>query len=177
MCRSSKELKSQDIEESSSGHSKCILQSVKASLTKQPRSESMRYTVSDGPRKSMDRVDGSGVSPVPSYRSSKRITEPSSAKKQSKMIESFEEKKRKELSLSMFKTHNPATNLIQISFTTKAFHETHFRSLLLDDSLPPSSLRISSSWSSRRLHRARIHQRLPAVSTIKQLHREKQQRR
>ncbi|XP_057727800.1 protein SOSEKI 3-like isoform X1 [Arachis stenosperma] len=91
--RSSEELKSQDIEESSSGHSKCILQSVKASLTKQPRSESMRYTVSDGPRKSMDRVDGSGVSPVPSYGSSKRITEPSSAKKQSKMIESFEEEK------------------------------------------------------------------------------------
>ncbi|XP_020215176.1 protein UPSTREAM OF FLC isoform X2 [Cajanus cajan] len=78
-------------EESSSGHSKCIPRSIKVSLTKQPRSESMRSPVSDGPRNSSDRIEGSAISSVTSNGSSKRITEPSSGKKQSKRIDSFKE--------------------------------------------------------------------------------------
>ncbi|KAG4985531.1 hypothetical protein GLYMA_12G081000v4 [Glycine max] len=90
--RTFKEQKQQeDKEESSSGHSKCIPRSIKASLTKHPRSESMRSPVSDGPRNSSDRIDGSGISPVTSNGSSKRITEPSTGKKQSKRIDSFKE--------------------------------------------------------------------------------------
>lgn len=92
MCRTFKDQKPQeDKEESSSGHSKCIPRSIKASLTKHPRSESMRSPVSDGPRNSSDRIDGSGISPVTSNGSSKRITEPSTGKKQSKRIDSFKE--------------------------------------------------------------------------------------
>ncbi|KAL2328546.1 hypothetical protein Fmac_021973 [Flemingia macrophylla] len=78
-------------DESSSGHTKCIPRSIKASLTKQPRSESMRSPVSDGPRNSSDRIDGSGITSVTSNGSSKRITEPSTGKKQSKGIDSFKE--------------------------------------------------------------------------------------
>ncbi|XP_028191130.1 protein UPSTREAM OF FLC-like isoform X1 [Glycine soja] len=81
----------EDKEESSSGHSKCIPRSIKASLTKHPRSESMRSPVSDVPRNSSDRIDGSGISPVTSNGSSKRITEPLTGKKQSKRIDSFKE--------------------------------------------------------------------------------------
>ncbi|RDX88131.1 Protein UPSTREAM OF FLC [Mucuna pruriens] len=90
--RTYKEQKPQeDKEEPSSGHSKCIPRSIKASLTKHPRSESMRSPVSDGPRNSSDRIDGSGISSVTSNGSSKRITEPSSGRKQSKRIDSFKE--------------------------------------------------------------------------------------
>lgn len=92
MCRTFKDQKPQeDKEESSSGHSKCIPRSIKASLTKHPRSESMRSPVSDVPRNSSDRIDGSGISPVTSNGSSKRITEPLTGKKQSKRIDSFKE--------------------------------------------------------------------------------------
>ncbi|CAJ1979232.1 unnamed protein product [Sphenostylis stenocarpa] len=91
--RTYKEQKPQEDKEesSSSGHSKCIPRSIKASLSKHPRSESMRSPVSDGPRNSSDRIDGSGISPVTSNGSSKRITEPLSGKKQSKRIDSFKE--------------------------------------------------------------------------------------
>ncbi|KAE9593170.1 hypothetical protein Lalb_Chr19g0136931 [Lupinus albus] len=90
--RTYKELKPpEDKEESSSGHSKCIPRSIKASLSKQARSESMRSPISDGPRSSLDRIDGTSVSPITSNGSSKRITEPSSGKKQSKRMDSFRE--------------------------------------------------------------------------------------
>lgn len=92
MCRTYKDQKPQeDKEETSSGHSKCIPRSIKASLTKHPRSESMKSPISDGPRNSSDRFDGSGISSVTSNGSSKRISEPSSGKKQSKRIDSFRE--------------------------------------------------------------------------------------
>ncbi|XP_027348249.1 protein UPSTREAM OF FLC-like [Abrus precatorius] len=92
MCRTYKEQKPrEDKEESSSGHSKCIPRAIKASLTKHPRSESMRSPVSDGPRNSSDRIDSSGISSVTSNGSSKRITESLSGKKQSKRIDSFKE--------------------------------------------------------------------------------------
>ncbi|XP_057459123.1 protein SOSEKI 3-like isoform X1 [Lotus japonicus] len=81
----------EDKEETSSGHSKCIPRSIKASLTKHPRSESMKSPISDGPRNSSDRFDGLGISSVTSNGSSKRISEPSSGKKQSKRIDSFRE--------------------------------------------------------------------------------------
>ncbi|KAK2996091.1 hypothetical protein RJ640_015242 [Escallonia rubra] len=77
-------------EDTTSAHLKCIPRSIKASLSKQPRSESMRSPVSEGPRISSDRVDSSRIiSPGVSSCSSKRITEPSSGKKQSKSIDSF----------------------------------------------------------------------------------------
>ncbi|KAI4334330.1 hypothetical protein L6164_019039 [Bauhinia variegata] len=84
----------EDREESSSGHSKCIPRSIKASLSKQHRSESMRSPVSDGPRNSSDKMDGSSITPVASNTSSKRITEPSSGKKQLKTIDSFTEEEK-----------------------------------------------------------------------------------
>ncbi|XP_057457152.1 protein SOSEKI 3-like isoform X3 [Lotus japonicus] len=77
--RTYQELKSQEIAESSSlGNSKRI------SLKKQPPIESMRSPVSDGSRRnSMDRIGD--------LFGSKRITEPSSKKIQSKSINSFGE--------------------------------------------------------------------------------------
>ncbi|KAJ7981062.1 Protein UPSTREAM OF FLC like [Quillaja saponaria] len=85
-----------DKEASSSGNSKCIPRSIKASLNKQPRSESMRSPAYDGPKISSDRFDGSGsVSPSLYNGSSKRITDPSLGKKQSKKSESFREDKDK----------------------------------------------------------------------------------
>ncbi|XP_054812767.1 protein SOSEKI 3 isoform X2 [Prosopis cineraria] len=90
--RACRELNPQDDkEESSAGHSKCILRSIKASFSKHSRSESMRSPVSDGPRNSSDRTDGKSISPVTSNGSSKRITEPSTGKKQSKKIDSCKE--------------------------------------------------------------------------------------
>ncbi|ESW22139.1 hypothetical protein PHAVU_005G130600 [Phaseolus vulgaris] len=95
--RTSTELKSQDMEESSSpGNSKCVPQSVKASLTNQSLGERMISPVSDGSRNSMDRTNGSGISSAPSNGSSKRITETSSGsgRKQSKRIDSYREEER-----------------------------------------------------------------------------------
>ncbi|KAF3453964.1 hypothetical protein FNV43_RR04406 [Rhamnella rubrinervis] len=76
--RTCKQLDSiEDKEESTSGRSKCIPRSIKASLTKQPRSESMRSPASDRPRNSSDGVDGSHIiSPSVSNGASRRITEP-----------------------------------------------------------------------------------------------------
>ncbi|KAK7261296.1 hypothetical protein RIF29_27605 [Crotalaria pallida] len=92
--RACEELKSQDIVESSSEHSKCIIRSVKASFTKQPQSESFRSPMSDGPRNSMDRIESSSTSPIPSNGCSKRIIEPSSGRKHSKRVDSFREEEK-----------------------------------------------------------------------------------
>ncbi|KZV39329.1 hypothetical protein F511_23466 [Dorcoceras hygrometricum] len=58
---------------------KCIPRALKASITKQPRCESMRSPLSDGPRISSERVESSRTltSGTP-IGGSKRITEPSS---------------------------------------------------------------------------------------------------
>lgn len=86
-------------EESSSGQSKCIPRSIKVSITKQPRSESMRSPpISEKPRASSDENNGSQR--LPSSRtnpSSKRINEPVSGKKaSSQRVDSFREEKEKE---------------------------------------------------------------------------------
>nr|XP_028944431.1 protein UPSTREAM OF FLC isoform X3 [Malus domestica] len=96
--RSCKKLDSvEDKEESTSGRSKCIPRSIKASLNKHPRSESMRFPISDKPRNSSDRVDGAHINTHSvSNGGSKRITDPSSLKKQSKRLDSFREEKEKE---------------------------------------------------------------------------------
>ncbi|KAL3518443.1 hypothetical protein ACH5RR_021032 [Cinchona calisaya] len=80
----------EDKEETSTTQSKCIPRSIKASLTKQPRSESMRSPLSEGPRISSDGVDSSrSISCSISNGGSKRHTEPSSEKNQSRRIDSF----------------------------------------------------------------------------------------
>ncbi|XP_062017618.1 protein SOSEKI 3 [Rosa rugosa] len=82
--------------ESTSGRSKCILRSIKASLNKQSRSESMRSPISDKPRNSSDGVDGvQSNTPTVSDGGSKRITNPSSVKKQSKRVDAFRGEKEK----------------------------------------------------------------------------------
>lgn len=82
-------------EESTSGRSKCIPRSIKTSLSKQPRSESMKSPVSDRPRNSSDGADSSQtVAPIVSNGGSKRITEPSSGRKQSKRLDSFREEEK-----------------------------------------------------------------------------------
>lgn len=93
--RTCKQLESnEDNEESTSGRSKCIPRSIKASLTKQPRSESMRSPASDRPRNSSDGLDGSKtISPSVSNGASRRITEPS-AKRESKRLDSFREEEK-----------------------------------------------------------------------------------
>lgn len=86
----------EDKAESTSGRSKCILRSIKASLNKQPRSESMRSPISDKPRNSLDGTDVAQInSPIVSDGCSKGITEPSSVKKQSKRLDSFRGEKEK----------------------------------------------------------------------------------
>ncbi|XP_057508067.1 protein SOSEKI 3-like [Actinidia eriantha] len=86
--RSYKQLNSTaDEEDTTVVRSKCIPRSIKASLSKQPRSESMRSPVSDRPSRT--------VTPCMSNGSSRRITEPSSGKKQSKKLDSFREEKEK----------------------------------------------------------------------------------
>ncbi|KAM7278022.1 hypothetical protein ACFE04_005156 [Oxalis oulophora] len=94
--RSCKQLDAEtDNEESTSGHSKCIPRSVRASsLNKQPRSESMRSPISDKPRNSSDGFDSSSNSSACSG-GSKRITDPSSSRKPSKRLESFREDEEK----------------------------------------------------------------------------------
>ncbi|GFS36980.1 similar to UPSTREAM OF FLC protein [Actinidia rufa] len=95
--RSYKQLNSAaDEEDTTVVRSKCILRSIKASLSKQPRSESMRSPVSDRPRISSDGADSSRtITPCMSNGSSRRITEPSSGKKQLKKLDSFREEKEK----------------------------------------------------------------------------------
>ncbi|KAK6144320.1 hypothetical protein DH2020_021140 [Rehmannia glutinosa] len=74
----------EDKEESSSTRTKCIPRSIKASLSKQPRCESMRSPLSDGPRISADRSESSRTTtPGTSNGGSKRMTEPLPATKQS----------------------------------------------------------------------------------------------
>ncbi|KAJ0020936.1 hypothetical protein Pint_32053 [Pistacia integerrima] len=86
----------EDKEESNSGHSKCIPRSIKASLGKQPRSDSMKSPVCDKPRNSSDRVDSSQSIPSTSSNCcSKRITESVSGKKPSNRLDSFREEKEK----------------------------------------------------------------------------------
>ncbi|XP_021672691.2 protein SOSEKI 3 [Hevea brasiliensis] len=83
-------------DESTSGRSKCIPRSKKASISKQPRSESIRSPLSDKPRNSSDEANGSeSIHSSTSNSSSKRITEPVSGKKQSKKLDSFREGKEK----------------------------------------------------------------------------------
>lgn len=83
-------------EPSDSGHSKCIPRSIKASLCKNARGESMKSPISDGPRNSSGGVDGSDSASLSvSNVSSKRISEPSTSKKHSKVLDSFREDKSK----------------------------------------------------------------------------------
>lgn len=91
--RTCKQLDSaEDKGETTTGRSKCIPRSIKASLSRHPRSESMRSPISDKPRNSSDGVDSSQtVSPSVSFGSSRRITEPSLGKRQSKRLDSFRE--------------------------------------------------------------------------------------
>lgn len=92
--RTSKQMDSpKDKVESTSAHSKCIPRSIKASLSRQPRSESMRSPASDGPRNSADEVVRSQISPTPpvSNGSSKRMSEPSPVHPSSKRLDSFRE--------------------------------------------------------------------------------------
>ncbi|KAL0460627.1 UNVERIFIED_CONTAM: protein UPSTREAM OF FLC [Sesamum latifolium] len=64
-------------EEGNSTRTKCIPISIKATLTKQPRCESMRSPISDGPRISSDRVESSQTATSgPSNGGSKRTIEP-----------------------------------------------------------------------------------------------------
>ncbi|KAL0460135.1 UNVERIFIED_CONTAM: protein UPSTREAM OF FLC [Sesamum latifolium] len=83
--RSTQQLDSnEDKEEGSSTTSKCIPKSIKASLSKQPRSESMRSPLSEGPRISSERAASSRtITPGTSNGGSKRMTEPFSGKEQS----------------------------------------------------------------------------------------------
>ncbi|KAH7542714.1 hypothetical protein FEM48_Zijuj02G0103500 [Ziziphus jujuba var. spinosa] len=95
--RTRKQLDSIEVkEESTSGRSKCIPRSIKASLTKQPRSESMRSPASDRPRNSSDGVDGSQtITSCVSTGASKRMTEPLIEKQsQSKRLDSSREEEK-----------------------------------------------------------------------------------
>ncbi|KAJ9188783.1 hypothetical protein P3X46_000147 [Hevea brasiliensis] len=83
-------------DESTSAHSKCIPRSIKASISKQPRSESMRSPIFDKPRKSSEETSSSeAIHSSTSNGSSKRIVEHVSCKSQSKKLDSFREEKEK----------------------------------------------------------------------------------
>ncbi|XVF20314.1 hypothetical protein REPUB_Repub11eG0187700 [Reevesia pubescens] len=94
--RTCKELDSaEDKEELNSGLTKCIPRSIKASLSRHPRSESMRSPVSEKPRNSSDGIDNSrSVLSSISNGGSRRITEPVSSKNQSKRLDSFREEEK-----------------------------------------------------------------------------------
>ncbi|KAJ6691497.1 UPSTREAM OF FLC PROTEIN (DUF966) [Salix purpurea] len=84
-----------DNDESTSGRSKCIPRSIKASPCKQPQSESLQSPGSDEPRNSSNGADGSQVMHDSSSNDgSKRVTEPGSGKIQSKKLNSFREEER-----------------------------------------------------------------------------------
>lgn len=69
---------------------------MKASISKQPRSESMGSPISDKRRNSSDEANGSeAMHSSTSNGNSKRITEPVSGKKQSKKLDSFREEREK----------------------------------------------------------------------------------
>ncbi|OAY51517.1 hypothetical protein MANES_04G013400v8 [Manihot esculenta] len=79
-----------------SGHLKCIPRSIKASLSKQQRSESMRSPISDKPRSSSDETNCSeAIHGCTSNGSSKRIAEHVMGKKLPKKLDSFREEKEK----------------------------------------------------------------------------------
>ncbi|KAL0436952.1 UNVERIFIED_CONTAM: hypothetical protein Sradi_0403100 [Sesamum radiatum] len=68
---------SEEKEEGNSTRTKCIPISIKATLTKQPRCESMRSPISDGPRISSDRAESSRTTTSgTSNGGSKRTIEP-----------------------------------------------------------------------------------------------------
>ncbi|CAA0840172.1 Domain of unknown function (DUF966 [Striga hermonthica] len=76
-------------DEESSTRTKCIPLSIKASLSKQPRCESMRSPLSTGPRISSDRAESSRTTtPGTSIGGSKRMTEPLPVNKQSQESDS-----------------------------------------------------------------------------------------
>ncbi|KAM0013888.1 putative protein SOSEKI [Helianthus debilis subsp. tardiflorus] len=80
--------------EETTTRTKCIPKSLKPSFSKHSKHEPMRSPVSVGPRISSEAGPSSRiVSPCPSNGSSKRITDPSSSKKQSGRLESFREEK------------------------------------------------------------------------------------
>ncbi|KAJ8439287.1 hypothetical protein Cgig2_016835 [Carnegiea gigantea] len=94
--RSSKQLDSADNEEeTSSAGSKCIPRSIKASLIRQPRGESMRSPHSDKPRVSSD---GGHELRMISYDAadggSKRMTEPCNGKKPTTREDSFRDEEK-----------------------------------------------------------------------------------
>ncbi|GAB2275136.1 hypothetical protein Dimus_009898 [Dionaea muscipula] len=89
--RTSKQLDSIDDEEVTTGQSKCIAHAVKASLIKQPRSESMRSPHADKPRISSDRFDQLRAATNDSSTGSARMIDPSSGKKASKELDSLRE--------------------------------------------------------------------------------------
>ncbi|XP_022755572.1 protein UPSTREAM OF FLC-like isoform X2 [Durio zibethinus] len=93
--RTCKELDSAEYkEELNSRRTKCIPRFSKASLSKQPRSESMRSPVSEKPRNSSDGVDNSCFIPSSiSNGGSRRITESVCSKNESKRLDSFREEK------------------------------------------------------------------------------------
>ncbi|XP_071711576.1 protein SOSEKI 3 isoform X2 [Rutidosis leptorrhynchoides] len=79
---------------------KCIPRSLKASIGKRPKSESMRSPISLGPRISSESgLSSRIVSPCPSNGSSKRMTGQCSSGKQSGRLESFREEKEKVLKI------------------------------------------------------------------------------
>lgn len=80
-----------DKSDSTLTRSKCVPRSIMASLSKQPRSASMRYSVYEGPKISFEGGFNSCISsPCPSNNGSKRFTV---AKKESKRMESFSDNK------------------------------------------------------------------------------------
>ncbi|KAI4386085.1 hypothetical protein MLD38_004050 [Melastoma candidum] len=93
--RSSEQLNAVEEKESTStsGRSKCMSLSIKASLDKQPRSEPIRLPLSDKSRTSSDIFDGSRTLIINSSSNSdiKRILEPSPLNKISKKVDSFRE--------------------------------------------------------------------------------------
>ncbi|WCJ41593.1 hypothetical protein M5689_022454 [Euphorbia peplus] len=86
-------------DESTSGRTKCIPRSIKASIYKQPKSESMRSPISDKPRNSSEGPDGGseGTHSCASNGSSRRITEPILTKKQGKKLDSFREEEKEKV--------------------------------------------------------------------------------
>ncbi|KAK9072629.1 hypothetical protein SSX86_009064 [Deinandra increscens subsp. villosa] len=80
--------------EETTTRTKCIPKSLRPSLSKHPKHESVRSPISEGPRMSSEAALSSRiVSPCPSNGSSKRLTDPCSSRKQSGRLESFREEK------------------------------------------------------------------------------------
>lgn len=82
-----------DNDETTRTHSKCIPRSIKSSINKQPRSESMRSPLSEGPRISSDGGGSSRITSDGSNAGSKRYTEPYVGKKQQKKPDSTKDEK------------------------------------------------------------------------------------